>query len=274
MRFFSFLFSLAVHLLVIVLGFIQLGDVRSLHVRLDVPAYQIELIGGGGGAKEKPAKAKEKAAPVKPVPPEPKPQTKPELKKEEAKPISPKKEKKEEPRKEPVKEKPAEKPKPEPVQPKKPTSEDILAEALRSAKQEAESKGSSRDVLARELAALQARSGNGGTGAGTGAGPGGPGAGVGGATLVQVYAAIVEKTVKQNWRYPAVGMDQNLVAQVELRIDPQGRIIGSDLVKSSGRADFDSSALRAVRETEQLPPPPQENLRIIRINFNLLEFVQ
>ena len=100
-------------------------------------------------------------------------------------------------------------------------------------------------------------------------GGGGGGGGGAGATL-QVYAGIVEKLIKQNWRFPQF-TNLKLVCVVELQIDRDGRIQSVRLVSTSGRPDFDNSALRAVQDTENLPKPPSANLGRLELTFNSQE---
>jgi colicin import membrane protein len=56
---------------------------------------------------------------------------------------------------------------------------------------------------------------------------------------------------------------------VRIEIDDKGRIVGQEIIESSGRENFDSSVLRAVEETQELPKPPGKEIREIVINFNL-----
>ncbi len=211
--------------------------------------------------KPEPAKPAPKPEPVKPAKPEPKP---------EAKPISETKAdtKKPEPKKEAAK--------PEP------SNKDILASALQDVKKEAAKDGGkssgqpsvspqqqAKSDVQSELAAL--RKTVGGSLYSTGGGGGGGGGGQGGSGLLQVYGSIVEQHIKKNWRYPVFGNDSNLVVVVEVRIDSSGQIADARVVTPSERADYDDSAIKAVRETKELPPPPSEAVGTLRINFNLQE---
>lgn len=221
-------------------------------------------------AKPEPVKAEPaKPEPVKAPPPKPepaKPAAKPEPK-PEAKPISETKaeSKKPEPKKEAAK--------PEP------SNKDILASALQDVKKEAAKDGGkssgpspqqqAKNDVQSELAAL--RKTVGGSLYSTGGGGGGGGGGSGSSGLLQVYASIVEQAIKKNWRYPVFGNDSNLVAVVEVRIDAKGQIADVKVLTPSDRADFDDSAVKAVRETKELPPPPSEAVGTLRINFNLQE---
>jgi colicin import membrane protein len=80
----------------------------------------------------------------------------------------------------------------------------------------------------------------------------------------------VEKLIKQNWRFPQFA-NLKLVCVVELQITREGRIQSTRLVQSSGRSDFDNSALRAVQETENLPQPPSPSLSRLELTFNSQE---
>ncbi len=66
------------------------------------------------------------------------------------------------------------------------------------------------------------------------------------------YAGRIKARIKPN----IVLVDNvagNPVAEVEVRVAPDGRIIGRRLVKSSGSHEWDESVLRAIDRTEMLP---------------------
>lgn len=284
--------SLFLHVAVVGLGLMQWSHSRPLHVRLDQPvAYQVDLVrldppapGPARSATTAPApqaapeaqsKPKPAPAPAKPVPPAPKPKAAveiPEQPKPEAKPAKPAP--KPEPEPEPEPEPQPAKPKPPKAAPKQPTKpapparkpeptrEQILAEALGAAQQDV----SRRAPDEREQALASLRQGAVAQESGGGASEGRAAGG-----LVAVYAQMVEAQIKAHWRYPQAGARQNLVAMVEIQLDRKGRVLGTRVVRSSGRPDFDASAERAVEETRQLPAPPRDDLRRIQITFNLQE---
>jgi len=275
----------------------------AVHVNMDRPIYTVDLVSLAPPPAEVPvvnpvpqavaettapvveaqpeAPAVEvEAAPVVEAKPEPvveaKPEPKPEPKEPEAKEISPKKvekkqvAKKEEPKKVPE-EKPKEAPKPKP-KPQK-TAKQLLAEGLAAAKAEAKKEEQRKaQALARELAALKKQEGaevyaHGGQ-------PGGAAGGVVGGTgsgLSEVYALIVGAAIKKHWRYPSFAGEANLVATVEINLAPDGKILSSQVLESSGNAEFDSSTLRAIKETEYVERPKVERDQVIRINFNSQE---
>jgi colicin import membrane protein len=295
MRILSLIFSICLHGLVLILALTIGASVRS-RVNLDVPLYHVRLVSlSPGPAKqsrpepkapasepEKPAKAEEPA----------KPEAKPVQEIEQPKPAPPKKAQPEpEPakaQKPPAKPEPPAKPKPKDIspdkkqttapkpkkrepekkkEPPKPSPEEVLAQALNSAKTSAakERENEQRQVdqalqQLRKQVDQEARESVGG---------GGDAEGSSGA--MEVYASIVETLVKKNWRYPAIGQNEELAATVEIDIDPSGAITGQRLTWGSGRPEFDSSVLKAVSQTGSLPPPPTRDISRITINFNLQE---
>ena len=274
-------------------------DYTAPPVNLDRPVYNVDLISlapppAGPPVEvqaqaEPPAKtpdvpvveAQPEQAEAKPVPvveakPEPVAEAKPEPKPEpepEAKEISPKKvekktvvKKKEEPKPKP---KPIPKPKPKP----KKTAKQLLAEGMAAAKAQAKREQSAKkSALASELAALKRQEGSGVYA--HGGQPGGQeGGAVGGSGsgLSEVYALIVGAAIKKHWRYPAFAGEANLMVTIEMTLGEDGKILSSKVLESSNNPEFDSSALRAIKETEYVEKPRTARDRLIRINFNSQE---
>ncbi|SIN88339.1 cell envelope integrity protein TolA [Halodesulfovibrio marinisediminis] len=304
MRFLSMLFSLCLHLGLIVA--ILYWPASTLKVRLDVPVYKVKLVQLAQKApkprpnhsntvvkeaklqKEAPKKeAPAKEAPKKEAPKQEAPKQKAPAKakpKPKAKPVSVKKKeqpkkavtkKKKPPKKEAVKkantkEKPQKK-KAKKKTPPKPTPEELLQKALASSKAAVKKDNQKKaHDLEKELAALQkavakedakkAEQGIEGT----------PQDGVVG-SIEDLYALTVMDAIRPNWRYPKLATRTTLVAQVRIMISNSGEILDAKLLNSSGRPDFDSSTLRAIADTEQLPTPPNPDLNEITLNFNSQE---
>ena len=59
-----------------------------------------------------------------------------------------------------------------------------------------------------------------------------------------------------------------MVVHVRIKLDPSGRVLDCKVEKSSGRPDYDASAVNAVIRTGTLPPPPTPAQRDIIISFN------
>jgi colicin import membrane protein len=268
-----------------------------IKVDMDKPMYTVDLVslnpsedpaagemGEAAGAPPLLAEGQTEEKSAAPIPPAPAPvqkaPAKPEPKVDDAKPIA---DKKVEEKKKP--EKKEEKTPPQQAKPeeKKPSREELLKQALQDVKQDVSSKAKTAksdtpkpDPVAGELAALRKSTGGniftaGGTGPGGAGGGKGTGAGGTGSGLMSVYGDIVKQVIKKNWRYPAFGTENNVAVTLEIKIDPQGKILSSKVVAPSGKPDFDDSTMRAVAETETLPPPRVKTLDTLRITFNLQE---
>ncbi|MDY7001396.1 MAG: TonB family protein [Thermodesulfobacteriota bacterium] len=254
MRILSWILSLFLHVGVAYAG-AYLATPKAVRVSLDTPVYQVDLVRLAPARKAKP-----KPRPVVLNKPAPAPEPAPLPKAEEISPAE-----KKVPEKKPVPEKPA-KPKPDPKR--------VLAEALTHAKKDvAWLERMDRKALEKELSGLRESVAEEDSALRL------PGAETGNATgdassedgLIAIYAKLVEMAVKENWRFPRIHSEKVLVAKVEIHVNPDGGILDYKLLVSSGRPDFDASALKAVDETKQLPIPPRPDLNVLRINFNLQE---
>jgi len=59
---------------------------------------------------------------------------------------------------------------------------------------------------------------------------------------------------------------------VQVEIDAGGLILDYSVIESSGRSEFDNSAMRAVEDTSSLPEPPGD-IRTLVIDFNLQDML-
>ena len=91
---------------------------------------------------------------------------------------------------------------------------------------------------------------------------------------IAMYAERIISTIEDAWMKPR-NIPENLVANLRLKIRPSGRIIGVDLIKSSGNIRFDNSALQAVRRVEtfnffnSIPKTLfEKEFQVISISFN------
>lgn len=202
-----------------------------------------------------------------PQQPQPKPEKKPDPQPE--KKPEPKPEKKPEPKPE-KKPEPAREPKPEPKKEQKPaksSQSDPLAAALADARKQVRSNaGTGRGSSAsRALADLEKQVGQTGVGGG-----GGEGDGPGGGGIYDVYVAQVVLAVQPNWSMPTYSRT-NMVVQVRIKLDKQGHVLDCRIEQSSGRPEFDASAINAVVRTGTLPPPPTAAQQDLVISFNSLQ---
>jgi len=283
--------------MLVTLGMMNLS--MSLKVDMDKPMYTVDLVSltpsedpaEGETGEPAPAppqlaegQAQQEQATSASIPPPPAKTEKarPEPVKDDAKAIS---EKKVDEKKKP--EKKEEKTPPQPPKPeeKKLSREELLKQALQDVKKDVKETAKTakptksadelkKEAIAGELAALRKSTGGniftaGGTGPGGAGGGKGTGAGGHGSGLMSVYGDIVKQIIRKNWRYQTFGTETNVAVTLELKIDPQGKITGARVVTPSGKAGFDDSAMRAVAETQMLPPPRVKSLDTLRITFNL-----
>ena len=73
-----------------------------------------------------------------------------------------------------------------------------------------------------------------------------------------MYTAQVQQRVRDSWI--VIRKQAGLTAVVQFGIRPNGEITEIQLVRSSGNAAFDQSALRAVHHANPLPPPPLDHM--------------
>jgi colicin import membrane protein len=67
------------------------------------------------------------------------------------------------------------------------------------------------------------------------------------------YAGRIKGRVKPNIIYPEISTSENPVAEVSVRVSPDGTIISKRLTKPSGNAAWDAAVLKAIDKTERFP---------------------
>ena len=203
--------------------------------------------------KIEPAKKPEPPPPPKPVAkPEPKPPPKPVAEKPKPAPEKPAPEKAA--AEKPAAEKPPAEKQPQPAKPA--GGQAGTAEAQAPAKDAYAAAAERWRTKAQGQGLGGADGGSGPIGTG-GAGPGGGGQLVGIEFLA--YRQTVIDMVKGHWTN--VVATPGLIAAVRFQIAGDGTLGGIRLERSSGNPAYDSSVLRAVQRTQQLPPPPSKYAR-------------
>lgn len=160
--------------------------------------------------------------------------------------------------------KPADKTPPKPNKPKSDPLGDALADVQRMAGGQSKPSSGKSGSASRALDELTKQSQVGvGGGAGEGDGPGGGG-------IYDVYAGLVMLAVKPNWSMPTYSRE-NIAVQIRIQLDPQGKVLDCTVARSSGRVDFDASAVNAVMRTASMPTPPTPEQQDLLVTFNALE---
>jgi TonB family protein len=76
------------------------------------------------------------------------------------------------------------------------------------------------------------------------------------------YEASVTTHVQKFWIQPTWAAGANLKAHVTVKLSPTGRVLSKKISVSSGRVEFDKSALEAVEAADPFPAPPELLKRI------------
>ena len=91
---------------------------------------------------------------------------------------------------------------------------------------------------------------------------------------VELFSSLIIQSLQAAWRKP-MNIQNGLICDIRLTINKNGRVVNSNLIKSSGNIRFDNSALMAVERIEtfnffnRIPTNIyQSNFRNIVITFN------
>ena len=102
------------------------------------------------------------------------------------------------------------------------------------------------------------------------------GQGMGGGTLTSIeklaYSNRLQAHVKQGWRW--LNSSQRLIAKIQANLGPDGAILESRIIQSSGNSNFDDSVIRAVEKASPVPPPPTDlypEFKVVVFTFDSAE---
>ena len=83
---------------------------------------------------------------------------------------------------------------------------------------------------------------------------------------VDIYSSLIIQTLQSAWRKP-MNIPNNLICDLRLTINKNGRVVNSNLIRSSGNIRFDNSALMAVSRVETFEFFNKIPLNIYQSNF-------
>ena len=83
---------------------------------------------------------------------------------------------------------------------------------------------------------------------------------------VNIYSSLIIQTLQSAWRKP-INIPNGLVCDLRLTINKSGRVVKSNLIRSSGNIRFDNSALMAVSRVETFEFFNKIPLNIYQSNF-------
>lgn len=73
---------------------------------------------------------------------------------------------------------------------------------------------------------------------------------------VTIYKGFVEFTLRSKWTKPEDITDESFVAEVELNVEPTGKLAGYAWKKGSGNSKWDDSVKKALAQTSSIGRPP------------------
>ena len=69
------------------------------------------------------------------------------------------------------------------------------------------------------------------------------------------YVQTLPELVRAHWKLPTYLMNQNWKCKIAVYLSASGNVIKTDLIESSGQAEFDSRAEKAIRDGSPYPKP-------------------
>lgn len=92
------------------------------------------------------------------------------------------------------------------------------------------------------------------------------------AVEAQSYMSAISQRIEQNWSRPPSARN-GMECELLIRLVPTGRVINVDVVRSSGNALFDRSAVQAVQKAEQFPVIRDMKLEVFNRYYRELNLV-
>ena len=83
---------------------------------------------------------------------------------------------------------------------------------------------------------------------------------------VNLYSSLIIESIQSAWRKP-INIQDDLVCNLRLSINKNGRVVNVNLIKSSGNIRFDNSAIKAVQRVETFEFFNKIPLNIYSSNF-------
>ncbi len=74
-------------------------------------------------------------------------------------------------------------------------------------------------------------------------------------SLVDRYSGLIQRAIEHQWSVPSQVISKGISCQLNIRLGAGGLVLQASLLKSSGDAALDQSALAAVYKASPLPVP-------------------
>ncbi|KKK61203.1 hypothetical protein LCGC14_3016670, partial [marine sediment metagenome] len=81
------------------------------------------------------------------------------------------------------------------------------------------------------------------------------------------YGESIQAIIRNNWVYALADGDKEFMTRISVTVRVNGMLVINKVVEPSGDRAFDLSALKAIRKTKKVEPPPFEREEEIVLNF-------
>jgi len=92
------------------------------------------------------------------------------------------------------------------------------------------------------------------------------------ALMAQSYMGVIQQAVKRNWTRPPSARREMEVVLI-LQLIPTGEVISVSVLKSSGNAAFDRSAVNAVNKAHRFPELQKLDIRVFDVYFRRFNMI-
>lgn len=91
-------------------------------------------------------------------------------------------------------------------------------------------------------------------------------------TILGQYASTLPSHVRPFWKLPSYLLNKDLSARVRVFLSDSGKVLRTQVIKSSGVEDFDQRALRAIKQANPFPAPEAEIAKLTTSGAIVLGF--
>lgn len=87
-----------------------------------------------------------------------------------------------------------------------------------------------------------------------------------------IFLGQIDSTIKSNWSLPQWLIDLPLQARIRVRIDPSGKLLSTEINRSSGNPSYDEFCVAAVEKSTPFPSVPEKFAEIFKIDGFIVGF--
>tara|TARA_B100001971_G_scaffold215195_1_gene260352 strand:+ start:182414 stop:183175 length:762 start_codon:yes stop_codon:yes gene_type:complete len=91
-------------------------------------------------------------------------------------------------------------------------------------------------------------------------------------TVLGQYASTLPSHVRPFWKLPSYLLNKDLSARIRVYLSETGKVLRTEIIKSSGVDDFDQRALRAIKQANPFPAPESEIAKLTTSGAIVLGF--